>query len=129
MRKAIVVYVIAVTLAAGLCLTVLYRVAPIPPASSLVAVLLLAALAILAEVLCFLLPRATRGSIAIVPYLAMAILVPNWLAIVAILTVKTITETANRSAFHKALFNVAQLGVSLSVAILAFRALGGRSLL
>jgi HD-GYP domain-containing protein (c-di-GMP phosphodiesterase class II) len=80
-------------------------------------------------VLCFLLPRATRGSIAIVPYLAMAILVPNWLAIVAILTVKTITETANRSAFHKAVFNVAQLGFSLSLAILAYRALGGRSLL
>jgi HD-GYP domain-containing protein (c-di-GMP phosphodiesterase class II) len=129
MRKAIALYVIAVSLAAGLSLTVLYRVAPVLPASSLMAVLLLAALAILAEVLCFLLPRATRGSIAIVPYLAMAILVPNWLAIVAILTVKTITETANRSAFHKAVFNVAQLGFSLSLAILAYRALGGRSLL
>jgi hypothetical protein len=129
MRKAIAVYVIAVTVLAGACFSALYSVAPDLPANSLVAVLLLAVLAILAEVLCFLLPRATRGSIAIVPYLAMAILVPNWLAIVAVLSVKTITETANRSPFHKAVFNVAQLGVSLSVAILAFRALGGRSLL
>jgi len=129
MRKAIAVYVIAVTVLAGACFSALYSVAPDLPANSLVAVLLLAVLAILAEVLCFLLPRATRGSIAIVPYLAMAILVPNWLAIVAVLSVKTITETANRSPFHKAVFNVAQLGVSLSAAILAFRALGGRSLL
>lgn len=129
MRKAIAVYIFAVTTAAGFSLAALYRVAPVPPAGSLVAVLLLAVLAILAEVLCFLLPRATRGSIAIVPYLAMAILVPNWLAIVAVLSVKTITETANRSALHKAIFNVAQLGLSLSLAILVFRGLGGRSLL
>src|SRR5438045_5234705 len=129
MRKAIAVYVIAVTVLAGACFAALYSVAPNLPANSLVAVLLLAVLAILAEVLCFLLPRATRGSIAIVPYLAMAILVPNWLAIVAVLSVKTITETANRSQFHKAVFNVAQLGVSMSAAILAYRALGGHSLL
>jgi hypothetical protein len=129
MRKATAVYVIAVSALAGLSFALLFRVSPALPGNSLVAVLLLAVLAILAEVLCFLLPRATRGSIAIVPYLAMAILVPNWLALVAVLTVKTITETANRSPFHKAVFNVAQLGVSLSAAILTFRALGGRSLL
>jgi HD-GYP domain-containing protein (c-di-GMP phosphodiesterase class II) len=129
MRKATVVYIVAVTLVAGLGLAILYRIAPVLPTNSLLAVSLLAALAILAEVLGFLLPHATRGSIAIVPYLAMAILVPNWLAIVAVLSVKTITEAANRSVFHKAAFNVAQLGVSMSAAILAFRLLGGRSLL
>ena len=129
MRKAIAVYVIAVTACAGLALASLYHFAPTVPANSFIAVLLLAVLAILAEVLGFLLPRATRGSVAIVPYLAMAILVPNWLAIVAVLSVKTITETANRSPFHKAVFNVAQLGLSLSAAILAYRFLGGKSLL
>jgi len=129
MRKATVVYIVAVTMVAGLGLAILYRIAPVLPTNSLLAVSLLAALAILAEVLGFLLPHATRGSIAIVPYLAMAILVPNWLAIVAVLSVKTITEAANRSVFHKAAFNVAQLGVSMSAAILAFRFLGGRSLL
>jgi hypothetical protein len=56
MRKAIAVYVIAVTLLAGLSFSVLYNVAPVLPPNSLIAVLLLAVLAILAEVLCFLRP-------------------------------------------------------------------------
>ena len=129
MRKATAVYIVGVTAVAGLGLAALYRLAPALPTSSLLPVALLAVLAILAELLGFLLPRATKGSIAIVPYLAMAILVPNWLAIATVLIVKTITEAANRTAIHKAVFNVAQLGVSMSAAILAFRWLGGRSLL
>ena len=130
MRKATVFYICAVIAFAGMALAVLYRVAPVLPAGSAVAVGLLSVLAILAEVLGFLLPRAAaRGSIAIVPYLAMAILVPNWLAILALVVVKTIMGAANRVAAHKAVFNVGQMAFSLSIAILVFRVLGGVSLL
>jgi HD-GYP domain-containing protein (c-di-GMP phosphodiesterase class II) len=130
MRKATVFYIVTVIAFAGLAFAVLYRVAPTLPEGSAVAVALLAVLAILAEVLSFLLPRAAaRGSIAIVPYLAMAILVPNWLAILAVVTVKAIMGAANRIVVHKAVFNVGQMAFSLSVAILTFRALGGVSLL
>jgi hypothetical protein len=130
MRKATLFYIVAVIAFAGMAMAVLYKVAPALAPGSAVAVALLSVLAILAEVLSFLLPRAAaRGSIAIVPYLAMAILVPNWLAIVALVVVKTIMGAANRIAIHKAVFNVGQMAFSLSVAILAFRALGGQSLL
>jgi putative nucleotidyltransferase with HDIG domain len=76
-----------------------------------------------------LLPRAARGSMAIVPYLAMAILVPNWIAVVGVVTVKTITAAANRIVARKAIFNIGQMALSLTAAILMFRALGGVSLL
>lgn len=129
MRKATVLYVVSVVLFAGVAVGVLYRIAPTLPEGSAVAVSLLAVLAILAEVLSFLLPRAARGSIAIVPYLAMAILIPHWVAIIAVVTVKTIVGVATRKLVHKAIFNAGQLAFSLSVAILTFRALGGVSLL
>src|SRR5689334_13443836 len=130
MRKATVFYICTVLAFAGMAMAVLYLVAPALPSGSAVAVALLSVLAILAEVLGFLLPRAAaRGSIAIVPYLAMAILVPNWLAILALVVVKTIMGAANRIAFHKAVFNVGQMAFSLSMAILVYRVLGGQSLL
>jgi hypothetical protein len=130
MRKATVFYICAVIAFAGMALAVLYHVAPTVPPGSALAVALLSVLAILAEILGFLLPRAAaRGSIAIVPYLAMAILVPNWLAIAALVAVKTIMGAANRIAPHKAVFNVGQMAFSLSIAILGFRLLGGVSLL
>jgi len=129
MRKATVFYLVSVVVLASVALAVLYRVAPTLPNGSAVAVSLLAVLAILAEVLSFLLPRAARGSIAIVPYLAMAILVPHWISILAVVTVKTIVGVATRKLVHKAIFNAGQLAFSLSVAILVFRALGGQSLI
>jgi putative nucleotidyltransferase with HDIG domain len=115
--------------AAGAAFAALYAVAPDLSPRSGAAVALLCVLAILAEVLGFLLPRAARGSMAIVPYLAMAILVPNWIAVVGVVTVKTITAAANRIVARKAIFNIGQMALSLTAAILMFRALGGVSLL
>src|ERR1043166_684246 len=130
MRKATAFYIVTVFVAAGLAVAVLYRFAPALSNTSIVAAALLSVLAILAEVLSFLLPRAAaRGSLAIVPYLAMAVLVPNWLAVVSVVTVKAVMGLANRVVAHKALFNIAQMAVSLTAAIFTFRALGGISLL
>jgi hypothetical protein len=130
MRKATSVYIVTVLLVAGLAFATLYRLAPGVPASGVIAVALLSVLAILAEVLSFLLPRAAaRGSLAIVPYLAMVILVPNWLAVVAAVTVSAVMGVANRLAAHKAVFNVGQTALSIGAAILAFKILGGVSLL
>jgi HD-GYP domain-containing protein (c-di-GMP phosphodiesterase class II) len=129
MRKAIFIYIVCVLGAAGAAFAALYAIAPVLSPRSGAAVALLCVLAILAEVLGFLLPRAARGSMAIVPYLAMAVLVPNWFAVVGVVTVKTITAAANRIVARKAIFNIAQMALSLTAAILMFRALGGVSLL
>jgi putative nucleotidyltransferase with HDIG domain len=93
------------------------------------ATLLLAALAILAEVLAFLLPRSTRGSLAFIAYQAMVILVPNWCAVAAVLLVKSLMQARVRAAWYKAMFNVAQHVVGMVVAITVYRLLGGVSLL
>ena len=75
----------------------------------MVVVLLLAGLAVTGEVLGYLLPHAARGSIAIVPYLSMVVLVPSWFGVVAALCVKAVTEAVARVPVHKLVFNVAQL--------------------
>jgi hypothetical protein len=130
MRKATSFYIAVVLLVAGLAIAILYRLAPVLPAGAVTAIALLSTLALLAEALSILLPRAAaRGSLAIVPYLAMVILVPNWLAVVAVATVTGIMGLVNRIAAHKAIFNIGQAALSIGAAILAFRMLGGISLL
>lgn len=128
MRKAVAVYVASVIGFALLCVAILYFIAPSIPRGSTNAVLLLTALAITAEILVYLLPRSTRGSIAIVPYLTMAVLVPSWISVAAIVAVKTLTESLARIETYKKAFNIAQLGASISIAIFVFRGLGGISL-
>jgi putative nucleotidyltransferase with HDIG domain len=129
MRRATIVYVTFVGLLAALLTFALYVAEPRIAPADLSAIYLLAGLAVLAEVLAFLLPRATRGSLAFVAYLAMVILVPNWAAVVAVLVVKVATEARARIAWYKAVFNVAQHAVGVVAAILTFKSLGGTSLL
>jgi HD-GYP domain-containing protein (c-di-GMP phosphodiesterase class II) len=129
MRRNTARYVSFVGLLAATLGFTLYRSAPPLNAADLRVVLLLASLAILAEVLAFLLPRATRGSLAFVAYLAMVVLVPSWASVAAVLGVKALTETRARIAWYKAVFNVAQHTVGMVAAILVFNALGGVPLL
>ncbi len=65
---------------------------------------------------------------AYVPYLASALIVPHWYAIVAIVIVSAITQLVIKSRFDRGLFNVAQHALTLGVAILVYRGLGGKSL-
>ena len=91
-------------------------------------VLTLAAFALTAELMAFLLPRGASGSIAFVPYMTAVMLVPNFAALLAIPAARFLGEAAKRKDPKKTLFNVAQLTLAYSVAILAYRWLGGRSL-
>jgi putative nucleotidyltransferase with HDIG domain len=129
MRRSTTLYIIAVILAAGCAVGLVAALAPDLPADRMVVVLLLAGLAITGEVLGFLLPHSARGSIAMVPYLAMIVLVPSWVSVVAALLAKAATEIVARVPGHKAVFNVAQLVITISVGILLFVATGGISLL
>ena len=88
----------------------------------------LAAFALTAELMAFLLPRGASGSIAFVPYMTAVMLVPNFAALLAIPAARLLGETAKRKDPKKTLFNVAQLTLAYSVAIMAYRLFGGRSL-
>ncbi len=89
--------------------------------------MLLAVLALLAELLSFLLPHNARGSIAFVPYLASVLIVPHWYSIIAIVVVAGLTQIATKSLFDRGVFNVAQHALTLAVAILVYLGLGGDS--
>jgi HD superfamily phosphohydrolase YqeK len=122
------IYVTLIALGAIAAGFALYFRAPQPSAEELTAVLLLAGLAVVAEMLVFLLPRA-KGSIAFIPYLAAVLIVPSWLAVVAIAAVKAIMETLSGARRFLVVFNVAQHALTSAAAIAVFLGLGGRSLL
>lgn len=89
----------------------------------------LACLALTAELLSFVLPRGARGSIAFIPQIATVLLVPSFAAIITIAAVKMLAEVAGKRELVRQIFNVAQLSLTLCVAVLVYRALGGISLI
>jgi putative nucleotidyltransferase with HDIG domain len=122
-------YVTLIVLAAAMAASSLALWGAPPPPDSLEAVVLLGALALVAEVLGYLLPRGARGSLAFIPYLAAALIVPTWQTVVAAILVKALVEAHVRNAFEKAVFNVAQYALNISVAIWVYMLVGGESLL
>lgn len=118
--------VCAIALAAG---TALYFVAPPADDFSIGTIATLAVLALVAELMVFLLPRGATGSISFVPYMATLMLVPNFAALAAVGSANAIAQIAKRRGPLKIAFNSSQLVLSYAVAIAVYRWLGGTSLL
>jgi len=93
------------------------------------AVILLSAVALMGEAWQFLLSRSASASIAFIPYTALALVVPHWLALAAIAGTKIIEAFFIRRSPLKSLFNVAQFVAMFALAILAYRLLGGTAFL
>lgn len=102
---------------------------PVPVAREVNAVIVLAALAAVAELLAFALPRSSHGSIAFIPYLAAVMIAPSWPTICAAGIARCFTEIITRRDNLKRAFNVAQITVTLSVAVAIYRLLGGAGML
>jgi putative nucleotidyltransferase with HDIG domain len=101
---------------------------PLPP-DGVAAVILLGGLAIVAEMLAFLLPHGARGSIAFIPYLASVLIAPHWGAVLAIVLVSTMMLMSRRVRPEELIFNVSQQALTLAIAILVYLGLGGSSFL
>jgi len=129
MRRVTAIYIGFVACLAASSTFVLYASDRQLRGDDLAAVLLLAGLAILAEILALLMPRSTRGSLAFIAYLAMVLVAPNWAAVVAVLAAKLLSEARTRVTWYKGVFNVAQHVVGMVAAIWVYRWLGGTSLL
>src|SRR5215204_6522742 len=114
--------------ATGLTATVAATSGPVDVATRN-GVALLAVLAVMAEALGFLLPNAASGSIAYIPYLASVLIAPNWSTLAAVALVRAGTEVFQRRPLEKRVFNIAQHAVSIALAIVCYRILGGESLL
>jgi putative nucleotidyltransferase with HDIG domain len=122
------VYIQLVCVLAALMAALLWRLAPPGPDWGFGTLATLAALALAAEVMGFLLPRGASGSIAFIPYMTALMLVPNFAALSAIVCARTVVELARRSAPIKVAFNVGQLLLTYASAILVYVGLGGQSL-
>lgn len=121
-------YTILTALGAALCSAVLYLADPSLPREGINPVILLCILALVAEALGLLMPNSVTGSIAFIPYLAAALIVPNWIALVGVMLVRIIAELLAKRARITALFNVSQQAITFSCAVMMYRLAGGTSM-
>ncbi len=112
----------------GAAIAVSFFIDPVKPATEsqeYAAIVVLATLALIAELLSFLLPKGALGSISSIPALAAIFVSPSWNTVVAIAIVKTIVESTRRADFEKAVFNIAQYALSMGLAALVYTQAGG----
>lgn len=128
MGKRIISYVAGVCIAAIALATAVAVVSPAEHEKALATLIVLAVLAVAAEALTILMPHATRGSVAYIAYLACILIAPGPTSILVILVVKTGVELLQSKEWSKRVFNVAQHGVSVSLATLVYIALEGPAL-
>jgi HD-GYP domain-containing protein (c-di-GMP phosphodiesterase class II) len=123
------IYVAIVCLAGVMAAGGVYLQAPVVPPGAVTAIAVLSALALVAEMLAFVLPHAARGSVAYIPYFAAVLLSPTWATIVAVVAVKVLGEKLIAAPRIKAIFNVAQHSLLLGAAVTVYLSLGGKSFL
>lgn len=129
MKATVNSYIAYVVAAAAVALAALVWIAPGVELIQVQAVLTLSVIGLATHLMGYSLPQTTRGSVSFVPVLAAGVLSPNWVAVVGIITVSLVVQLVRRRPFHKAVFNLSQLCLALSLAILVYRALGGVSVL
>lgn len=122
-------FVAGVCVAACIGAGALFLVAPMMPNGAWEALALLSLLAVIGEAWSFLLPQSAVSSIAFIPYMAMAFVVPHWSTVATIGVLRALDEIRRRKSAIKTAFNVAQFVVVFSVTILCYLVLGGRSFL
>jgi len=97
--------------------------------SHLYAAVMMAALGVAAEMLSFEhVKGAATGSISIIPFAAAALSSPTWVSVAAIAVASTVVQVWTRRHWIKGVFNVAQMVLGLSLAVLVYRAAGGVSM-
>ena len=121
-------YIAAVAAGAIATSAALYLNDPSIPERAVQTVLLLSLLALVAEALAVLLPNMAMGSIGFIPFLASALIVPNWTALIGVVAVRLTMELVSRRTAIKATFNVSVQALTFAAAVLVYVLLGGRSL-
>jgi putative nucleotidyltransferase with HDIG domain len=122
-------YVQVVTLLALIAGIVMFRTLPPGPHSTFAILGTLGALALTADLLGFLLPGGVTGSISFIPYITAVTLAPDSGSLGAIVATGAIAQLSRERSAQKLIFNASQLALTYGAAIVAYRALGGVSLL
>jgi hypothetical protein len=125
MNARVKLFVAIVAILATVCAVAADAVLPAYSHRDVVAVLTLCALAVIAELLMYRLPHAASGSIGFIPLLAACLVSPNTLTLAAAGSVILVPHLLRRTAPIKTLFNVAQIVLASSIALLVYWKLGG----
>lgn len=110
-----------------ICFAATVVISPEPPEHLLYAALGLAAFAVIAELFEYRMPEGGSGSIAIIPILAIVLVAPSWQGVVVVTGCEIIHQAIKRRVLQKAVFNVGQAVLSISVAVVVYTTAGGRS--
>jgi signal transduction histidine kinase len=129
MSKRTILYIIAVSICAVLLNGVLFLRAPDVQPEEIRAVIWMTVIGLFVHALTFRLPQSSTGSIAFIPFLAAAIIVPSWVAAMAAVCSVLLADIARRRSAIKGIFNVMQTAFAIAAATLLFRLVGGGSLL
>jgi putative nucleotidyltransferase with HDIG domain len=106
-----------------------FVVAPTATAEQQTAIFIICFLAVIAETLTYLLPNSAVSSIAFIAYLSGVLLSPSFAAVLAFAAVRTTIELLQQRPLLKRVYNIAHYLANSSIAVLAFIACGGESLL
>lgn len=127
MRSRLSIYVMLVCLVSVLVAYHLYSHGPAYFAPLELAAVL-AAFGVVAELLTYSMPHGGAGSVALIPFLAAALVAPSWHAALSICAAEVIVQVIRRRSLTKSIFNVAQATLSIAIAILVFTGVGGQSI-
>lgn len=125
MKSRTTPYILGILGAATLVSLTLPTLSSSARGEELTAIIVLSALALVAELLSFLLPKGAAGSISSMPSLAAVLISPSWESVLAIALVKALVESLRRAELEKAVFNVAQYALSYGLAAIVFLCMGG----
>ncbi len=129
MNSKVRLYVTLTVVAAALALCGLATANGMPTAPQEKAAICFGLLAILADALQYKLEASAIGSIAFIPVVAVICLAPTWIATTVGVAAYLAGGLLARQQVVKLAFNVAQFAVSITVAVVCYRLLGGQSLL
>jgi len=128
MRYKTQAYVTSVAVVAAIWAALCYRAAPGIHAGMLTDALLLCSLAVTAEFLSYVLPKAATGTIAFIPYFAAAIVTPHWTSVLGVVVVKIVVELWRRRSALKIVLNVSAYALMQLVVITIYTGFGGVAL-
>ena len=128
MRYKTQAYVTSVAVVAAIWAALNYRAAPGVHAGMLTDALLLCSLAVTAEFLSYVLPKAATGTIAFIPYFAAAIVAPHWTSVLGVVVVKIGVELWRRRPVLKIVLNVSAYALMQLVVITVYTGFGGVAL-
>lgn len=122
-------YVSAISVAAAAIAAGAYAAFPTASTQHLVAAMWLASLGVFAELLTYQMAGGAIGSIALIPFLATALIAPDCASLAAVGCAVTVAGVVRKRPSIKLIFNSAQAVLSIASATVVFRLLGGTSLL